>query len=129
MNRHDLPHCTWDVCFLFWEPEDKSASSPTYLPLNKINYSYPNSGESIGINLDKNVFLSFPVNSMDKMEYRLLNQTRKDSIRGWTFSFNLQSVRDLNYDKKIISSSYWSRKPEYWASSFPSSHFSQYIPN
>ncbi|KAF4789960.1 hypothetical protein TURU_145766 [Turdus rufiventris] len=25
---------------------------------------------------------SFPVNSMDKMEYRLLNRTRKDSIRG-----------------------------------------------
>lgn len=58
---------------------------PTYLPLNKIHYSYPNSGESIGINLDKNVFLTFPVSSMDKMEYRLLNQTRKDSLEDELF--------------------------------------------
>lgn len=82
MNRHNLPHCMRDVYFLSWEPQDKSASSPTCLPLNKIHYSYPNSGESIGINLDKNVFLTFPMNSMDKMEYHLLNRTRKDSIRG-----------------------------------------------
>lgn len=116
MNRHDLPHCIWDVCFLSWESEDKSALSPTHLPPNKIHYSYPNSGESIGINLDKNVFLTLPMNSMDKMEYHLLNGARKDSIRWWTLSFTLQSVCDLNWDiKKIISSNCWSRKPKlYW---------------
>jgi len=110
MNRHDLPHCMWDVCFLSWESEDKSALSATRLPPNKIHYSYPNSGESIGINLDKNVFLTFPMKSMDETEYCLLNGARKDRIRWWTFSFTLQSVCGLNWDiRKIISSICWSR--------------------
>lgn len=66
---------------LSWESEDRPALSPTCLPANKIHYSYPNSGESIGINLEKDVFLTFPMNSMDNTEYRLLNGARKDSIR------------------------------------------------
>lgn len=80
-NRRNLPHCMRDVCLLSWESEDRPALSPTRLPPNKIHYSYPNSGESIGINLDKDVFLTFAMNSMDNTEYRLLNGARKDSIR------------------------------------------------
>lgn len=53
----------------------------TCLVPNKIHYSYPNGGESVGINLDKSVSLAFLTSSVDKTECHLPDGARKGSVR------------------------------------------------